>query len=85
MRCSASFAISGIICIPEDPVPKTATFNPLKSIFSFGHLAECKILPLKFSILLIFGVFGLDRHPTAVTTNLVSILSPFSKTIFHLF
>ena len=71
--------------MPDDPVPNTATLSPLKLIFLFGHFAVCKICPLNFSKPLIFGVFGFDRHPIAVITNLDKKTFPFSKKIFQLF
>ena len=68
VRCLACWAMIGIICTPDEPVPITPTFLPVKSTPSCGHRPEWYHLPLKSWMPLKSGTRGVERLPAAMTT-----------------
>ena len=73
----ACFAMTGIVWMPEEPVPMTATRCPVKFTgSSCGQVPVWNQRPLKVSRPGIWGTRAADRQPTALMTNRAVTASP---------
>jgi len=75
--------MTGIIWIPEEPVPMTPTRRPEKSTPSSGQSPLWYQLPLKLSNPGKFGTLGSERLPVAMMQNGAWKTSPLAVVTIH--
>jgi len=83
VRCSATCATIGVICIPDEPVPMMPTRLPVSSTPSRGQTALCTMRPVKRCCPGSTGAFVVDRLPTAITSSAADHSSPASVCTCH--